>query len=801
MNLELDQFRDVDLVIDRANDSFVQKQFVSQGDYKGRTLTVQVTNNGSVGEVPGLTLNLNWHNEASGLTDLTAFSVVNKAASVFTIEYPEHMMTPGKVYASIQIIQDGKVTNLKQFELTVQRLAGQAVGIVDKAEFSALVAVLADANKFRTDIDALNINKVTKGENESVTSPMLAKSLLEDLKGGSIDVNVNTSMIEDDAVSYQKLQKLGQNFDVIYTTGLPNVDTTQKTLVIPIGTYYLFGKSRKDTKSEISLSLTGANNYIYFNFTTEVFSVVTSLSSLTNVTKDDMLIGIVSFLNASSNTIRNIFFKGDYQVNGVLSSRVSADYLWDGTRNIAEGTIEYTKNQKLGSNVDLIFTNGLVNIDMTSKKIQIPREVYFLFGRQSVYTTEAVEIDLTSTHTYIYFNYSTKEFKKYTTVSSLNGVSKDEILFAVVSFVSSSLSDLRSVYIKGDYQVNGELASSRFTPINNTGFQKNNFSEPIPNGWYEPIAEIQGYEASSHYTDNITQDDIYQVYDDIVSNNPSWATKKLLGNDSSNTYPIFSYEFKPQDVETTRFGKKFPKIILVTNTHGEEKSSTVSLRNFIYDVSKNWDKNELLEYVRFNVHLIIVPILNPYGFVNFQRKNSNGIDINRNSSYRWETGGSTDPTATTYKGTEAFSENENKVIRDLIAANMDASCFFDYHMNGTSGNIGEYQNNFWHYVEYISGADGFEELNEISKRNIQKITRSSHKNYGIPSDSGFCGYVSYNSQYSTLAAYAYSQGIPGFTIECTKKIQGEEVVYSANLLKMCTEFIGNHILNCCRSFQ
>lgn len=160
--MELDQFRDVDLVIDRANDSFVQKQFVSQGDYKGRTLTVQVTNNGNVGEVPGLTLNLNWHNEASGLTDLTAFSVVNKASSVFSIEYPEHMMTPGKVYASIQIIQDGKVTNLKEFELTVQRLAGQAVGIVDKAEFSALVAVLADANQFRTDIDSLSIEKADK---------------------------------------------------------------------------------------------------------------------------------------------------------------------------------------------------------------------------------------------------------------------------------------------------------------------------------------------------------------------------------------------------------------------------------------------------------------------------------------------------------------------------------------------------------------------------------------------------------------------------------------------------------------
>lgn len=170
MNLELDQFRDVDLVIDYANYTFIEKQFVSQGDYKGRTLTVQVTNNGVVGEVPGLMLNLNWHNQASGLTDLSAFSVLNKANSIYRIEYPQHMMTPGRVLASIQVIQNGKVTNLKQFELTVQQLAGQATGIVQKAEFSALVAVLADSNKFRTDITILEKEKADQIDLDNTNS-------------------------------------------------------------------------------------------------------------------------------------------------------------------------------------------------------------------------------------------------------------------------------------------------------------------------------------------------------------------------------------------------------------------------------------------------------------------------------------------------------------------------------------------------------------------------------------------------------------------------------------------------------
>lgn len=164
MALSLDKFRDVDLVIDKANDNFIQRQFVSQADYKGRTLTVQVTNNGEIGEIPGLFLNLRWQNQASGLTDLTGFVLIDKENSVFRIEYPEHMMTPGQVVASIQLIHDGKTLHMKQFELTVQKLAGEAVGIVGKAEYSALVAVLSDANKFRTDIDTLDVRKADRLE-------------------------------------------------------------------------------------------------------------------------------------------------------------------------------------------------------------------------------------------------------------------------------------------------------------------------------------------------------------------------------------------------------------------------------------------------------------------------------------------------------------------------------------------------------------------------------------------------------------------------------------------------------------
>ena len=251
--MELNQFRDVDLVIDKANDNFIQRQFVSQADYKGRTLTVQVTNNGEIGEIPGLFLNLRWQNQSAGNTDLTAFTLIDKENSVFRIEYPHHMMTPGKVIANIQVIQNGTALHMKSFELTVQKLAGEAVGIVEKAEYSALVAVLSDANKFRTDIETLGMdkadkvalnntnqqvtglinNKVDKNGASQVTMGMLSQEVKTAISGGSVAVvgkdAVSTVNIVDRSVADTKVAAPVLKATLIISVTPPNYDRAKKT--------------------------------------------------------------------------------------------------------------------------------------------------------------------------------------------------------------------------------------------------------------------------------------------------------------------------------------------------------------------------------------------------------------------------------------------------------------------------------------------------------------------------------------------------------------------------------------------
>ena len=151
--INLDRFRDVDLVIDKANDNFIAKQWTSVGDKSGRTLTVMITNGGIVGELTGATVSLLWTNKANGLTDETAFLLKDKDTSTFVIEYPSNMLTSGTVVAQIRVWYNGKTITTKPFEITVSGIAGQMAGVVKQQEFGLLTDMLADANKLRTDID------------------------------------------------------------------------------------------------------------------------------------------------------------------------------------------------------------------------------------------------------------------------------------------------------------------------------------------------------------------------------------------------------------------------------------------------------------------------------------------------------------------------------------------------------------------------------------------------------------------------------------------------------------------------
>jgi len=97
-------------------------------------------------------------------------------------------------------------------------------------------------------------------------------------------------------------------------------------------------------------------------------------------------------------------------------------------------------------------------------------------------------------------------------------------------------------------------------------------------------------------------------------------------------------------------------------------------------VENDADHPELTE----NLDWYMLPVVNPDGYRftqtdnRFWRKTRSensgcvGVDANRNWGFHWGTGGSSpDPCSDTYMGPEAFSEVENRNVRDFLLANKD----------------------------------------------------------------------------------------------------------------------------------
>ena len=169
--------------------------------------------------------------------------------------------------------------------------------------------------------------------------------------------------------------------------------------------------------------------------------------------------------------------------------------------------------------------------------------------------------------------------------------------------------------------------------------------------------------------------DIYQMYDQLLSEHPSYITKELLGTESSpDALPLYKYEFKPKNpLNPTNL--KVPKIIIATGTH-PEKSAVFTLYHTMDNICNHWQDDELLEALRFNFYFIIIPIASPWAYDNNSRTNYNGVDMARNFPARWIQG---QPGTPTYGGEYPLSEPEAVILNNLLLENRDAISVVDFH--------------------------------------------------------------------------------------------------------------------------
>ncbi len=177
--------------------------------------------------------------------------------------------------------------------------------------------------------------------------------------------------------------------------------------------------------------------------------------------------------------------------------------------------------------------------------------------------------------------------------------------------------------------------------------------------------------------------DVYAMYDALQVQHPTYITKQALGNDAWGN-PIAAYKFKPEPVVTTAVTRKV-KVFIVCGVHGMEHMSPLAAYLMLEQMCNNWRSDQLLEALRFNVEFIVIPVANPSGWNKYERKNDNGVDLNRNfpEGFGWQ---STDPSSAYYGGAAPFDQLETQYIKRVFDENPDIDICYDFHnFGGLSG--------------------------------------------------------------------------------------------------------------------
>lgn len=340
--MDLDKFKDVELVIDHANDSiFISKNFVSVGDIGGRTLTVQITNNGVTGALPGIAMTAVWTNKASGITDMSAFDLVDADNSIFRLTYPNHMLTAGKVEMTLQVLYNGQTTTLKTFEITVQAVNGTFSALIESQQFSALTQALNHVN----DITAQLAQKPSYNEARLKSEKIELEDMSETTLGamsGTATFNL-LSVPQNCSVSSDKM------FNAIPTENIfdkSNV-TPDVTIADGNGDYSNPGFTTSSFIKVQPESLYKATNLYVVGYydsnqsflSRKVFSKDTKNQSFT--TPIDTAFIRISFLSQYLDSL--MLVKGDVLPSAYVPFQVSVDWLNVKNNNLANGSVTEEK--------------------------------------------------------------------------------------------------------------------------------------------------------------------------------------------------------------------------------------------------------------------------------------------------------------------------------------------------------------------------------------------------------------------------------------------------------------------------
>ena len=187
---------------------------------------------------------------------------------------------------------------------------------------------------------------------------------------------------------------------------------------------------------------------------------------------------------------------------------------------------------------------------------------------------------------------------------------------------------------------------------------------------------------------------------DLERANPNVAHVFSVGKSTENK-DIWGIRISIDDQPNP--GKK--AIVYMGTHHAREHVSTEIPLLFAEEILANYQTDPSIAALLRKIEIYIIPMVNPDGVIydisgrsyRWWRKNRRnnlngtyGVDLNRNYSFGWGTGGSSsNPGSDVYKGPAPFSERETQALRDFFIAHRNVTIALSTPFLNSSSFLGE----------------------------------------------------------------------------------------------------------------
>lgn len=154
----LDQFRTQKLEWNRANNQIYDRVEANSGDSNGRTLFVQISNDGLVEDLTGAVLSLAWNKRTE--QGLEAFDEIDAKKGQFRLFYPTGMLVnTGVLKASLVLVDVTGRIESKSFDIIVHKGMVDDEAVESDNKFTALTTALVKVSQVQAEFDGLYADK------------------------------------------------------------------------------------------------------------------------------------------------------------------------------------------------------------------------------------------------------------------------------------------------------------------------------------------------------------------------------------------------------------------------------------------------------------------------------------------------------------------------------------------------------------------------------------------------------------------------------------------------------------------